>query len=165
MNPRATIALLIVTLLAVGGLFYLSKIAPATRDADELKRYAAVFDPEDIEEIDIVRGAETISLRRDKDAWQLTAPVTDRAAPEQVDRLLTAVRFLAVRDRNDSPDDAAVAEAGLASPRLRIDLRGEEPHRLELGANTALPGVVFARVSGKTGVLRVPDDAGLPAQR
>jgi hypothetical protein len=157
-NPRATIALLIVTLLAVGGLFYLRKIAPATRDADELKRYAAVFDPEDIEEIDIVRGAETISLRRDKDAWQLTAPVTDRAAPEQVDRLLTAVRFLAVRDRNDSPDDAAVAEAGLASPRLRIDLRGEEPHRLELGANTALPGEVFARVSGKTGVLRVPDD-------
>ena len=74
-----------------------------------MKRYAAVFDPEDIEEIDIVRGAETISLRRDKDAWQLTAPVTDRAAPEQVDRLLTAARFLAVRDRNDSPDDAAVA--------------------------------------------------------
>ena len=79
MNPRATIALLIVTLLAVGGLFYLRKIAPATRDAEELKRYAAVFDPEEIEEIDIVRGTETISLRRDKDAWQLTAPVTDRA--------------------------------------------------------------------------------------
>ena len=158
MNPRATIALLLVTLLAVGGLFYLRKIAPITRDAEELKRYAAVFDPEDIEEIDIVRGTETISLRRDNESWQLTSPVSDRAAPETVDRLLTAVRFLNVRDRNDSPDDATVAEAGLASPRLRIDLRGEQPLRLELGANTAMPGEIFARVSGKTGVLRVPDD-------
>ena len=158
MNPRATIALLLVTLLAVGGLVYLRKIAPITRDAAELKRYAAVFDPEAINEIDIVRGTETVSLRRENDAWSLTAPVADRAAPEDVDRLLTAVRFLDVRDRNDSPDDAAVVEAGLASPRLRIDLRGDQPLRLELGANTALPGEIFARVSGRTGILRVPDD-------
>lgn len=158
MNPRATIALLVVTLLAVGGLVYLRKIAPVTRDAAELKRYAAVFDPETIDEIDIVRGTETVSLRRENDGWRLTAPAADRAAPETVDRLLAAVRFLDVRDRNDSPDDAAVAEAGLAAPRLRIDLRGEQPLRLELGANTALPGEIFARVGGRSGILRVPDD-------
>ena len=157
MNPRATIALLIVTLLAVGGLFYLRKIAPATRDAAELKRYAAVFDPEEIEEIDIVRGTETISLRRENNAWRLTAPLDDRASPETVDRLLTAVRFLDVRDRNESPDEAVMAEAGLSAPRLRIDLRGEQPLRLELGANSAMPGEVFARAGGKNAVLRVPD--------
>ena len=129
MNPRATIALLIVTLLAVGGLFYLRKIAPATRDAEELKRYAAVFDPEEIEEIDIVRGTETISLRRDKDAWQLTAPMTDRASPEQVDRLLTAVRFLNVRDRNDAPDEFWIKriQIGAKAPSALGGCDGAQP--------------------------------------
>lgn len=157
MNPRATIVLLLVTLLAVGGLFYLRTIVPATRDAAELRRYAAVFAPEEIDEIDIVRGAETVSLRRDNGAWQMTAPVTDRAAPEAVDRLLTAARFLDVRDRQSRPEQSAVAEAGLVSPRLRLDLRGERPWRLELGGNTALSQEIFARVSGSADLLRVPD--------
>lgn len=157
MNPRATLALLVVTLLVLGGLYYLRETAPFTREAGELRRYAAVFDPAVIDEIDIVRGPETVSLRRDGNTWRLTAPVEDRASPENVDRLLTAVRFLDVRDRRPSPDEAAVAEAGLAAPRLRIDLRGERPIRVELGGNTALPGEIFARVGGRTDILRVPD--------
>ena len=39
MNPRATIALLLVTLLVVGGLYFLRKMAPATREADELRQW------------------------------------------------------------------------------------------------------------------------------
>ncbi|MEX1010105.1 MAG: DUF4340 domain-containing protein [Chthoniobacterales bacterium] len=157
MNPRATIALLIVTLLVVGGLFYLSRIVPASRDADEMRRYALVFDPEEVEEIDIVRGAETLSLRRDNGGWRLVAPIEDRASPEAVDRLLSTVRFLDVRDRRDNPDQAAVTEAGLTSPRLRIDLRGESPRRFDVGGNSALPSEVFARAGGSTDILRVPD--------
>ena len=157
MNPRATIALLVVTLLVVGALFYLSQIVPASRDAAEMRRYALVFEPEEVEEIDIVRGAETLSLRRDNGGWRLVAPVEDRASPEAVDRLLSTVRFLDVRDRRDNPDQAAVTEAGLTSPRLRLDLRGESPWRLDVGGNSALPGEVFARVGGKADILRVPD--------
>lgn len=158
MNPRATVALFLATLLVVGALFYLRQIVPATRDADELRRYAMVFAPEEIDEIDIVRGAETVSLRRDNTGWRLVAPVEDRASPESVDRLLTAVRFLDVRDRRAAPDQAAVAEAGLAAPRLRLDLRGGgEPRRLELGGNSALPGEIFARATGGGDILRVPD--------
>lgn len=157
MNPRATIALLLVTLLTVGGLYYLRQIAPATRDAEELRRYAAVFDPAEVTEIDIVRGAETVSLRRAGDSWRLVAPLGDAAAPDVADRFLTAVRFLDVRDRRPSPDEAAAAEAGLAAPRLRIDLRGGQTVRLELGGNTALPGEIFARTGGSDEILRVPD--------
>lgn len=156
MNPRATIALLVVTLLALGGLYYLRQIAPATRDAEELRRYAAVFDPVEVTEIDIVRGAETVSLRRDGESWRLVAPLEDAAAPENADRLLTAVRFLDVRDRRPAPDESALAEAGLAAPRLRIDLRGGQPLRLELGGNTVLPDEIFARVGGRDEILRVP---------
>jgi hypothetical protein len=158
MNPRATIALLLVTLLVVGSLYYLRMMAPATREAEELRRYAAVFEPDDIAEIDIIRGTETVSLRRETTGWSVVAPVQDRAAPGEVDRLLATLRFLMVRDRLASPEPAAVAEAGLAAPRLRFDLRGErEPLRIEFGANTALPEEIFARVSGQSDLLRVAD--------
>ena len=157
MNPRATVALFLATLAVVGALFYVRSIVPATRDAAELRRYALVFAPEEIDEIDIVRGVETVSLRRDATGWRLVAPVEDRAAPETVDRLLTAVRFLDVRDRRAAPDQAAVAEAGLAAPRLRLDLRGGgDPRRLELGGGSVLPGEIFARAGGSD-ILRVPD--------
>ena len=86
MNPRATTTLLLVTLLVVGGLYYLRKMAPATREADERRRYAAVFEPDDIAEIDIVRGTETVSLRRDATGWSIAAPLQDRADPGEVDR-------------------------------------------------------------------------------
>lgn len=157
MNPRATIALFLATLLVVGALVWLRHSAPTTRDADELRRYAAVFDPDAITGIDISRGNETVSLRREPGSWRLTAPVTDRASPEDVDRLLTALRFLTVRDRMESPDQAVLTETGVASPRIRIDLRGPRDLRIDLGAGTPLPGEIFARVGGESSVLRVPD--------
>jgi hypothetical protein len=156
-NPRATIVLLLVTLLAVGGLVYLRTNIDPTRAAAENRRYAAIFEPGEVAEIDLVRGNETISLRRANGAWRLTAPVEDRADPEAVDRLLLAVRFLDVRDREAAKDPAAVPESGLATPRVRIDLRGADDIRLDLGGATALPGEIFARVAGKPEVLRVPD--------
>ena len=156
MNPRATLALFLVTLLAVGGLFYLRKVLPDTRASAEQRRYALVFDQDDIGEIDIVRGSETLSLRREGDGWRMMAPLEDRASPEVVDRLLSAARFLDVRDRQSDPGESAIAEAGLASPRLRIDLRGDEPRRIEIGGNGALPEEVFARTDGRDDILRVP---------
>ncbi len=169
MNPRATIALFIVTLLAVGGLVYLRTAFDPTRDAAENRRYAAVFEPGDVTEIDLVRNNETVSLRRAGGGWRITAPVEDRADPDIVDRLLLAIRFLDVRDRQAVADPAATPESGLATPRVRIDLRGEENIRLDLGAATALPGEIFARVGGRSEILRVPDDivgqAGAPVEK
>jgi len=156
-NPRATIALLIVTLLVVGGLVYLRTTFDPTRTAAENRRYAAVFEPGEVTEIDLLRGKEEIGLRRANGGWQIVAPVEDRADPEAVDRLLLALRFLDVRDRETSKDPAAVPESGLATPRVRIDLRGTENVRLDLGGATALPGEIFARVGGQSYILRVPD--------
>lgn len=157
MNPRATIALFLATLLAVGGLFYLRSAVDPTRTAAEKRRYAAVFEPAEITEIVLVRGNETIGLRRTDGGWRVTEPVEDRADPELVDRLLLAARFLDVRDREAAKDPAAVPESGLATPRVRLDLRGALDVRLDLGGPTALPGEIFARVAGQPFVLRVPD--------
>lgn len=155
MNPRATIALLVVTLLAVGGLVYLRQTVVPTRDAAEIKRYAITFNPAELEEFDLTRGNETLRFRRDTAGWRLVEPVQDRADPAAVDRLLAAVRFLDVRDRQRSRN--AAAESGLAAPRVRLDLRGSRNLRLDFGSATALPGEIFARVGGEPHVLRVPD--------
>jgi len=156
-NPRATLVLLVFTLLVVGGLIYLRTAVTPTREAAETRRYAAVFEPGEVAEIDLIRGNETISLRRTNGGWRVTAPVEDRADPDVVDRLLLAVRFLDVRDREAAKDPAAVPESGLAAPRVRLDLRGARDVRLDLGGPTALPEEIFARVGGQPFVLRVPD--------
>ena len=156
MNPRATIALVVFTVLVLGALFYVRRNIATTRDAAELRRYAAVFDPADIDEIDITRGGETVGLRRENGGWRLTAPVADRASPEAVDRLLAAVRYLEVHDRQSATDPASVPESGLGTPRARLELRGEKDLRIDLGADTAMPGEIFARLGGEKNILRVP---------
>lgn len=157
MNPRATIVLLVCTLLVLGGLIYVRQTIAPTRDQAELKRYAAVFDPEDITQIELTRGAEKITLRRDNIEWRIDTPIADRADPAAADRLLTAARFLEVRDREPAKDPSAMPESGLASPRVRIDLRGKNDIRIDLGAATPLPSQIFARVAGQPNILRVPD--------
>lgn len=157
MNPRATIALLVCTLLTLGGLIYLRQTVAPTRDRAELERYAAVFDPEDITQIELTRGNQKITLRREDIEWRIDAPVADRADAAAVDRLLMTARFLEVRDREAAKDPTAVPESGLATPRVRIDLRGINDIRIDLGSNTALPSQIFARVAGQPEILRVPD--------
>lgn len=157
MNPRATIALLVVTLALVGAIAWLRLRVAPTREAEEARRYAAIFDPEEVDEIDITRGNETVSMRRGAGEWQITAPVADRASPEAVDRLLAGSRFLEVRDRTAAEGATALSEAGLATPRARIDLRGGKGARIDFGGAAPVPGTVFARVGGGKEILRVPD--------
>ena len=85
------------------------------------------------------------------------AAVSSRASPEAVDRLLMAARFMEVHDRNPKRDAEKFPEAGLVPPRFHIELRGEGDIGIDLGAGTALPQEVFARVTGEAGVLRVAD--------
>lgn len=157
MNPRATIFLLVLTLFAVGAVLYLRISVTPTREAAENMRYAAVFDAEAIDEIDITRADGKISLRKEAGLWRMTAPVEDRASPEVVDRLLMAARFMDVHDRQPGRYAQNFPEAALVPPRLRIELRGEENEGIDIGAGTALPKEVFACVDGQRGVLRVAD--------
>ena len=157
MNPRATILLLLATLLVLGVVFYLRQSVLPTRESEENRRYAAVFDAEAVDEIDLTRADGQISLRKEAGGWRLTAPVEDRASPEAVDRLLMAARFMEVRDRQPDRDPEDFPEAALVPPRLRIEIRGEETAGIDIGAGTALENEVFARVDGRRGVLRVAD--------
>lgn len=157
MNSRATLLLLFVTLAVLGGLYILRQTVEPSRQAAEGRRYALTFDPESVREIGILRGKESISLHKEEAGWKITAPVVDRASPEAVDRLLLAVRFLEVHDRYPGREAEKFPESGLIPPRFHLELRGSRDLGLDLGAGTALPQEVFARITGERGVLRVAD--------
>lgn len=156
MNPRATLALLAATLLIVGGLVFLRMALPPSRDRAENMRYAMVFDPSDIHRVEIQRGDDTITLQRESMTWRLTAPKEDRASPEAVDRLLSAARFLDVRDRANIREDGLLADTGLKTPRFRLRIEGEREQQLDLGTETTVKDQIFARVGGGDDIMRVP---------
>lgn len=156
MNPRATLALLVVTLLAVGGLIFLRVSVPASRDREEKARYAMVFDPSDIDRIEIQRGQDTIRVQRENMTWRMTSPAEDRASPEAVDRLLSTARFLEVRDRAPISEGTLLADSGLKTPRFRLRLQGSRDQQLDLGGESTVPGQVFARLGDEDSLLRVP---------
>jgi len=155
-NPRATIALLLLTALAVGGIIYLRNHVEPTRDAEQRRRYLAVFEPGDVTAIDIARNDKTLSLRRENGEWRLTAPLKDRADPDAVDRLLKALRLLDIRDHQPARDPETFPESGLEPPRVRITLGGVENVVVDLGAETALPNEIFAKLGGKRDITRIP---------
>lgn len=157
MNPRATFALLALTLVVLGGLYWVRQTVDPTRAAAENRRFAVVFEPDEVREIDIKRGDDRVSLRREPAGWRIAAPTEDRASPEVVDRLLMAARLMEVKDRTRSRTADKFPEAGLVPPRLRIELRGTKDTAIDIGAGTALPQEVFARVDGEQSVLRVAD--------
>jgi Domain of unknown function (DUF4340) len=155
-NPRATLALLLLTALVLGGLFYLRKNVEPTRDAEQKQRYLAVFEPDDITTIDITRNGTKLSLRREGGEWRMTAPLKDRADPDAIDRLLHALRFMEVRDRQPGRNPANFPECGLELPRARIALGGAENVIVDLGAETALPNEIFAKLGGESSIARIP---------
>lgn len=158
MNTRATLVLLIVTLLVVGGVIALRFSVPGTREAGIVNLHALDFDPAQIDRIEIERGGETVILRREGFEWQIKAPVQDTASPGAVERLLQTARFLQVRDRRDAGDKDALAEAGLLEPKLRLRLQGRGERRLDLGGEAPFKGSMYARAGGAGPILLVPDD-------
>ena len=158
MNPRATIALLLLTALAMGGIFYLRNHVEPTRDGEQKRRYLAVFEPDDVATIDITRNDKTLSLRRENGEWRLTAPLKDRADPDAVDRLLSALRSIDIRDREPNRDPQNFPESGLEPPRVRIALGGRENVVVDLGAETALPNEIFAKLGGQQAIVRIPSN-------
>jgi hypothetical protein len=89
-----------------------------TRPAGDPDRLVPGLDRARLSTITIVRDGATVKLQRDGAAWKLDGI---RADGDAVDQLLGALEFEKV-ERRVQRDDALMKQAGLASPRLTVEV-------------------------------------------
>jgi len=81
-----------IALAVIGGAFYLiDKQVEEKKVVEEIKKRLFPFEPKDVAEFQIIRGAENIILRKDRDNWFLENPLRASADKEVVQKLLDAI--------------------------------------------------------------------------
>ena len=84
-----------------------------------------VSNTEDIGEVKIASARGTIILKRDlkdKDNWNMTAPVNDRADAQQVEELLTTLINLKKQQDIKGENSPSIETMGLNEPGLKLTL-------------------------------------------
>lgn len=130
----------------------------ADRPADDFRdRTLLVFQPAEVRALEIIprQGPILQARRKGPEEWELTAPVTAPADPEQVSQLLDTVWRARIREfvseRPESP-----APYGLDRPTRLILWVGEEKTRvargLRLGDAVAAKRAVYGQRDGEPGV-------------
>src|SRR5438132_1642204 len=88
-----TTAILAVVLLALGAFYYVYEIrgGPERAKVEAQKGRLWTVDAADVVEVELRRGAEVVTLKRETDGWRLLGPVTARGDRGKVDETLTTL--------------------------------------------------------------------------
>jgi len=119
-------------------------------------RSIAHFDQGSIDELEIVRGAEKISAKKQGSEWKLADG--RKAQMDKISSLLLAVEFERAQEIIDSP--GSLSSYGLDKPRIEVTLRqaGKEVLGLKLGAAIRNPVGSYLKVSTNPTVMTVAED-------
>ena len=100
------------------------------------KRYVQ-FDPDRVQEIELVYGDQKVAVVRDGTHWRMTVPVADAGDDVGIGQFLTFLRDARIETFSDLKDDA---DTGLNVPWFSINLYE--------GMDRGLRGVAFGRKAG-----------------
>ena len=119
-------------------------------------RSIAHFDQGSIDELEIVRGAEKISVKKQGSDWKLADG--RKAQTDKISSLLLAVEFERAQEIIDSP--GSPSSYGLDKPRIEVALRqaGKDVLGLKLGGATRNPVGSYLKVSTNPAVMTVAED-------
>ena len=119
-------------------------------------RSIAHFDQGSIDELEIVRGTEKISIRKQGSDWKLADG--RKAQMDKISSLLLAVEFERAQEIIDSPGNPSTY--GLDKPRIEVTLRqaGKDVIGLKLGGPTRNPMGSYLKVSTNPAVMTVAED-------
>jgi hypothetical protein len=161
-------AVLALLLVLVGGFYYLYEVRWAADRERAESRKGRVFGAEaaDVTALELKRPDETVTLKRDGDAWRLTAPITARGNKGTVDEALTTI-LTAKIDREIDAKPAALGDFGLEKPAAQVALTLKDGKQVGIDLGTKSPtGVwVYAREQGKPAVFVLPDSVLREATR
>ena len=119
-------------------------------------RSIAHFDQGSIDELEIVRGPEKISVRKQGSDWKLADG--RKAQMDKISSLLLAVEFERAQEIIDSTGNPSTY--GLDKPRIEVTLRqaGKDVIGLKLGGPTRNPMGSYLKVSTNPAVMTVAED-------
>jgi hypothetical protein len=119
-------------------------------------RSIAHVDQGSIDELEILRGAEKISVKKQGSDWKLADG--RKAQMDKISSLLLAVEFERAQEIIDSPGNPS--SYGLDKPRIEVNLRqaGKDVLGLKLGGPTRNPVGSYLKVSTNPAVMTVAED-------
>src|SRR2546427_157219 len=112
-----TTAILAVVLLALGAFYYVYEIrgGPERAKVEAQKGRLWTVDAADVTEVELRRGGEVVTLKREPDGWRLVGPVTARGDRGKVDETLTTLTTARV-DREIESAPTRLEAYGLDQP-------------------------------------------------
>jgi hypothetical protein len=150
-----TSAVLAVLLALVGGFYYVYEVrlAPDRERAESRKGRVFSAEPADVTAVELKRPDDTVTLKREGDAWRVTTPVTARGNRGTIDDTLTTI-LTAKMDREIEATPASLADFGLEKPAAQVllTLKDGKQLGLDLGAKSPTGVWVYAREHGKPAV-------------
>src|SRR5437016_11669083 len=155
-----TTAILAVVLLALGAFYYVYEIrgGPGRAKVGAQKGRLWTVDAADVTEVELRRGGEVVTLKREPDGWRLVGPVTARGDRGKVDGTLTTLTTARV-DREIESAPTRLEAYGLDKPAAVVTLRLKNGRQLglQLGVKNPTGVWVYAREAGKPAVFVVSD--------
>ena len=150
-----TSAGLAVLLVLVGGFYYVYEVrmAPDRERAESRKGRVFSAEPAEVVTVELKRPDDTVTLKREGDAWRVTTPVTARGNRGTIDDTLTTI-LTAKMDREIEAAPASLADFGLEKPAAQVlmTLKDGRQLGLDLGAKSPTGVWVYAREQGKPAV-------------
>jgi hypothetical protein len=134
---RRTLIFLVI-FLSLGGFFYLYEIrgGKERKEAEENAKLVVFLKPEEVTAITLERPNETIILKKENSAWDISEPVSAPAEQQKIEQLLSTLADL--KFERDLGEQADIEPFGLAKPQLKIkaDAGDRELGSLFIGAAT-----------------------------
>ena len=133
--------------------FYEIKGGEERRQEAEKSKQLFVFQDDDAQRLELLRGDDALVLDKGTGGWNLSAPMTDGADQEAVERYLRNLREC---EREKVVVDSAAASAeqaaqyGLDAPRLKVRLQteGGAEQVVAFGADSPTDRFTYAQLQG-----------------
>ncbi len=144
--------LLLLLLAVVGGvLIYYLEIKPGKpRDEEPDKsREAFKLTREEITQIVLTRGGQTVTFENKDNKWTITQPINVPADDSTVNSLIGDIVSARIsRDIKPSAED--LKAFGLTAPKVKLEvkLKNGQSHRIELGEKDFTGNSVYAKIDG-----------------
>ena len=133
--------------------FYEIKGGEERRQEAEKSKQLFVFQDDDAQRLELLRGDDALVLAKGTGGWNLSAPMTDGADQEAVERYLRNLREcerekVVVDSASASAEEAA--QYGLDAPRLKVRLQTEDGGEqvVAFGADSPTDRFTYAQLQG-----------------